>query len=142
MSSIQDSISAVVAEFTAMPTWEERYQRIIALARDLPPMPEEWKIESNRVRGCSSTVWLHATLEGDRLIFHADSDAVLVRGLAALLVKVYSGQQPTAIMTAPHTFLQDIGLNQNLSPNRASGLTAMVKQIVIYAMAYAVKLRG
>ncbi len=141
MSSIPDLQAALVAEFQALSAWEERYTRIIAMAKALTPMDEAWKVDANKVRGCSSTVWLHATLDGDRVTYHADSDAVLVRGLVALLLHVYSGRTPAEILAAPPTFIERMGLNQNLSPNRASGLTAMVKQIMIYAMAFQAKLR-
>jgi len=127
--SLTQTIDAIVAEFSALTDWEDRYKRIIALARDLPPMPDELKTDERKVRGCSSTVWLHAERDGDRVTYLADSDAVLVRGLVALLLKVYSGQRAEEILATQPTFIERIGLNQNLSPNRANGLTAMVTQI-------------
>lgn len=127
--SLKDTSDAIVAEFTALTEWEDRYKRIIALARDLPAMPDELKTDERKVRGCSSTVWLYAQRHGDRVTYLADSDAVLVRGLVALLLKVYSGQRAEEILATPPTFIENIGLNQNLSPNRANGLTAMVTQI-------------
>lgn len=141
MATPREKQAALVAEFSALGGWEERYQRIIALARSLPPLPEEHRIDANKVRGCSSTVWLHATESGGLVTYHADSDAVLVRGLVALLLSVYSGQPPAEILAAPPTFIQELGLNQNLSPNRANGLSAMAKQIMVYALAYQAKLR-
>lgn len=127
--SLKDTSDAIVAEFTALTEWEDRYKRIIALARDLPAMPDALKTDERKVRGCSSTVWLHAERNGDRVTYLADSDAVLVRGLVALLLKVYSGQRAEEILATQPTFIENIGLNQNLSPNRANGLTAMVTQI-------------
>jgi cysteine desulfuration protein SufE len=128
--SLNDKIDRIVADFAALPEWEDRYKRIIALAKTLPPMPETLKTEERKVRGCSSTVWLHADRRGDRVEYLADSDAVLVRGLVALLVQVYSGERAEEILATPPTFIERIGLNAaNLSPNRASGLTAMVTQI-------------
>jgi cysteine desulfuration protein SufE len=132
--SLQQTIDEIVAEFTAIADWEERYKRIIALARDLPAMPEHLKTDERKVRGCSSTVWLHAERRGDRVEYFADSDAVLVRGLVALLLKVYSQQKAEEILATQPTFIEHIGLNQNLSPNRANGLTAMVTQIRKYAL--------
>ena len=122
-------IESIVAEFAALPGWEDRYKRIIALAKDLPAMPDALKTDERKVRGCSSTVWLHAERHGDRVVYLADSDAVLVRGLVALLVKVYSGERAEDILATQPTFIERIGLNANLSPNRASGLSAMVTQI-------------
>ncbi len=136
MSSILEKEARLVDEFQAIPEWEERYKRIIAMARELAPMPDALKTDENKVRGCSSTVWLHADYDGARIAYAADSDAVLVRGLVALLLRVYSGHTPDEILAAPPEFIEEMGLNAHLSPNRANGLTAMVKQIKIYAMAF------
>lgn len=127
--SLNDTINAIVAEFDGLPAWEDRYKRIIALAKTLPAMPETLKTEDKKVRGCSSTVWLHADRRGDRVDYQADSDAVLVRGLVALLIRVYSGARAEEILATPPSFIERLGLNANLSPNRANGLTAMVTQI-------------
>jgi cysteine desulfuration protein SufE len=135
MSILQD-MARLVDEFQAQPDWESRYKLIIARARRLAPMPEELKRDDNKVRGCSSTVWLHAELKDGKVVFLADSDAVLVRGLVAILVEVYSGHAPAEILAAPPEFIEEMGLNVNLSPNRANGLTAMVRQIMIYAAAF------
>ena len=137
--SILQKMARLVEEFQALPDWESRYKRIIALAKELQPMPEELKNDSNKVRGCSSTVWLHAEVKDGNVVYLADSDAVLVRGLVALLVKVYSGHPASEILKAPPDFIEELGLNVNLSPNRANGLTAMVKQIMIYAAAFTAK---
>ena len=138
MSILQD-MARLVDEFQELPDWESRYKRIIALAKELQPMPEALKSDANKVRGCSSTVWLHAEQQDGKVVFLADSDAVLVRGLVALLLKVYSGHAPQEILAAPPDFIEELGLNVNLSPNRANGLTAMVKQIMIYAAAFQAK---
>lgn len=127
--SLNDTINAIVAEFDGLPEWEDRYKRIIALAKTLPAMPEALKTDDKKVRGCSSTVWLHADRRGDRVDYQADSDAVLVRGLVALLIRVYSGARAEEILATPPSFIERLGLNANLSPNRANGLTAMVTQI-------------
>jgi len=138
MSILQD-MARLVDEFQELPDWESRYKRIIALAKELKPMPEELKNDDNKVRGCSSTVWLHAEVQDGNVVYLADSDAVLVRGLVALLVKVYSGHSAAEILKSPPDFIEELGLNVHLSPNRANGLTAMVKQIMIYAAAFTAK---
>jgi cysteine desulfuration protein SufE len=132
--SLTAKIDRIVGEFAALPEWEERYKRIIALAKRLPPMPDELKTDDRKVRGCSSTVWLHAEREGDRVLLQADSDAVLVRGLVALLVEVYSGERAEEILATQPLFIERIGLNANLSPNRANGLVSMVTQIRKHAL--------
>ena len=132
--SILQQQARLVAEYQALATWEERYQKIIALGRSLPALPEDFRTDANKVRGCSSTVWLHATTAGGKVVFHADSDAAIPKGLAALLVQVYSGHTAAEIVAAPPEFIEELGLNQNLSPNRANGLTAMVKQLMAYAL--------
>lgn len=129
MPSIIDKQIALVEEFEALPDWEARYARVIAMARGLPPMPEELKTDARKVRGCSSQVWLAHELRDGCLHLQADSDAVLVRGLVALLLQVYSGHTPREILGAPPDFLQDMGLNAHLSPNRANGLASMAARI-------------
>ena len=125
-----------MAEFEAIPDWEARYKRIIDDAKTLAPLPEEHRIQANQVSGCSSTVWLQAAYADGVVTYLADSDAVLVRGLIALLLRVYSGHTPEEIIAAPPEFIEELGLNAHLSPNRANGLSAMVKQIKAYALAF------
>ncbi|MEK7415484.1 MAG: SufE family protein [Planctomycetota bacterium] len=129
MPSILDKQSALVDEFAAFPTWEERYTRLIAMAKALEPLADADRIDANKVRGCSSQVWLVQRNDGGRLYFRADSDAVLVRGLVALLLHVYSGHTPREILGTPPDFLEDMGLNAHLSPNRANGLASMAARI-------------
>jgi cysteine desulfuration protein SufE len=136
MPSILQKQAALVEEFSQDAEWQARYARIIARAKQLPPLPEVHRTDANKVRGCSSTVWLAAERDGDVVRFHADSDAILVRGLVALLVEVYSGHTPREIIGAEPAFIEELGLNVNLSPNRASGLTAMVRQLRAYAVAF------
>jgi cysteine desulfuration protein SufE len=133
---ILQNMARLIEEFQALPDWETRYKKIIDRAKRLTPMPEALKTEDNKVRGCSSTVWLHADFDGANVTYLADSDAVLVRGLVALLLEVYSGHPPDEIIANPPVFIEEMGLNVNLSPNRANGLTAMVKQITLYALAF------
>ena len=119
----------LVGEFSALPGWEERYAAIIARGKALPAMDPSLMTEANKVRGCSSSVWLVGGLRDGRLHLQADSDAILVRGLVALLIEVYSGRTPREILAAPPAFIEELGLDQHLSPNRANGLTAMVAAI-------------
>lgn len=127
--SIAEKQRALVAEFQRIESWEERYKRIIDLARHLPDMPDALKTDEKKVRGCASTVWLHSERRDDRVDYLADSDAVLVRGLIAILLRVYSGEKAEDILKTPPTFIEQLGLNTNLSPNRANGLVSMVNQI-------------
>lgn len=137
MIPITEQQDALVKEFAAYTDWEKRYQRIINLGKALPVMPEALKTEANKVRGCQSQVWLDAQLKDDgRVVYRADSDALIVRGLAALLVAVYSEHTPKEIMAAGSDFLTQIGLTSHLSQSRANGLAAMVRQFKNYAIAF------
>jgi cysteine desulfuration protein SufE len=127
--SILDKQIALVAEFEALSTWEERYARLIAMAKALPALEDAARTEVNKVRGCSSQVWLVHEVRDGLIHLRADSDAVLVRGLVALLLHVYSGHSAREILGAPPDFLEDMGLNANLSPNRANGLASMAARI-------------
>ena len=137
-----DRIKAIVLEFQKFSEWESRYKHLIELGKKLAPLPDEYKTEENKIKGCQSQVWLHAKLDGNKVIFSADSDASIVKGIIALLVQVYSGLTPDEILTTKPTFLEEIGLKEHLSMSRANGLTAMVKQISFYAMAFKVKLQS
>jgi cysteine desulfuration protein SufE len=139
--SIQEKQAEIVARFTAIEDWESRYREIIALGKQLPPMPEDLHTEANKVKGCQSQVWLSPRVEEGRIFFHADSDASIVRGLVALLVEVYNGHTPDEILAADETFLDRIGLIEHLSQTRSNGLSAMIKQIKYYALAYSAILK-
>lgn len=131
----------IICEFEGLKEWTDRYKHIIALGKQVNSFPEEHKKDQNIVKGCQSRVWLHAELENDGCIhFFADSDAAIVRGLIALLLRFYSGQTPDTILTTPPAFIQKIGMDQHLSMTRSNGLASMVKQMKIYAMAYKSKL--
>lgn len=134
--TIQDRQKQVVAEFADIQDWEGRYQKIIEVGKKLPDLPDSKKLEDYKVKGCQSQVWMHGRMEGDKLIFEADSDALIVRGLVALLLRVYSGATPKEILETPPDFIKDIGLESKLSPSRANGLFSMVKQMKFYAMAF------
>lgn len=142
--TIDQTQQAIIDEFSRFSEWEERYKRIIELGRALPDLADEHKTEKNRVRGCQSNVWLVPELREGRVHFAATSDAHIVRGLVALILRLYSGRTPQEILATPPDFITRIGLTDNLSQGRANGLAAMVEQIRLYAQAYAnlLRLRG
>ena len=129
----------VVEEFSFFDDWMDRYQYIIELGKTLKPMDPDLKIESNLIKGCQSNVWLFANQIEGKVEFVADSDAILTKGIIALLVRVYSGAHPDEILRAKSDFIDQIGLKEHLSPNRANGLVSMIKQIKMYALALSAK---
>lgn len=135
-STIEERQKEIVAEFEKIEDWEERYRKIIALGRDLPTFPEEHRADKNKVEGCQSQVWLHAELLEGNVFYIADSDAAIVRGLIAMILRVYSGRPPGEVVEASADFVNQIGLGQHLSPTRSNGLASMLKQIKYYAMAF------
>ena len=134
--SVAERQLEVVNEFSRFTDWEDRYRRLIELGKQLPPLPDDKKIDDLRVKGCQSQVWMHAGLKDGRIHFDADSDALLVRGLVALLLRVYSDQTAADILATPPDFVREIGLESKLSPSRANGLVSMIKQMRFYAMAF------
>jgi cysteine desulfuration protein SufE len=138
---IQERINALITEFNQFKDWEDRYRHLIDIGKKLPAMDEKNRLESNKVKGCQSQVWLAADLVDDRIVFEADSDASIVKGIVALLVQVYSGSTPDEILTTKPTFLEDLGLREHLSMSRANGLNSMMKQISFYALAFKAKLQ-
>lgn len=136
MSTIAERQSAIVAELQACASWQDRYKRIIQLGRDLPAFPEEHRTDDNKVKGCQSQVWVHARLDGDKVLIVGDSDAAIVKGLLAIVLRVFSDASPAEIVAAPVTFLDELGMNENLSQTRANGLAAMLKQIKLYGLAF------
>ncbi len=140
--SLAQRQAAVVAEFQSLSDWEDRYKKLIEIGKALPDLPDAKKLEDFKVKGCQSQVWMHARLEDGKVVFEADSDALLVRGLVALLLKVYSNATPKEILETPPDFVKDIGLESKLSPSRANGLFSMIKQMKFYAMAFQARLGG
>ncbi len=140
LMTIQEKENEIIENFQFLENWEERYSYIIDLGKQLPEMSAKKKIDNNLIRGCQSKVWLDAYLEGDILHFEADSDGILPKGIAALLVELYSGQPVKDILAADFSFIEKIGLHEFLSPSRANGLMAMIQQIKYYAVAYQSKL--
>ena len=136
---IEDTQNRIVKEFNLFEDWTERYKYIIKLGSKLPPLNSSKKIDSNIVKGCQSQVWLHAELNDGRIVFEADSDAAITKGLVALMIRLYSHQTPTAILKTEPTFITEIGMSDHLSPTRANGLASMVRQMKIYALAFSSK---
>lgn len=134
--SIQETQKEIVEEFQYLPDWEEKYGEIIRLGRKLPEYPEEFRDEKYKVKGCQSQVWLHPEFKDGKIIFDADSDAMIVKGLIGLLMRVYNNRTPQEILDNPPDFLQEIGIDNHLSPTRKNGLGAMMKQIQMYAVAF------
>lgn len=142
MADIHEIQQKIIDEFRALGDWTERYKHIIKQGRELEPLDDKYKVEDNLVRGCQSQVWLHTKLEDGKVIFEADSDAAITKGLVALMVRFYSDQTPETIISTSPDFIKKIGMEQHLSPTRSNGLASMVKQMKIYAMAYKTKLEN
>lgn len=140
MDLMKERQQAVVSEFASLSNWEDRYKKLIEIGKSLPDLPDAKKTEDSKVKGCQSQVWMHAHVEGGKIIFEADSDALLVRGIVALLLRVYSNATPAEILSSAPDFVKEIGLESKLSPSRANGLFSMIKQMKFYAMAFQVKL--
>lgn len=134
--TITQTIEQMATSLNAMPDWEERYSAIIAMGKGLSQYPEEHRTEQFKVKGCQSQVWLHPTLRDGIIYFDADSDALIVKGLVALLMKIYNERTPAEILSSKDDVAQQLSLEQHLSPNRANGLASMMKQIRLYALAY------
>lgn len=136
IKEIQDEI---IDEFSMFDDWEERYQYVIDLGNSLPLINEQYKTEDNIIKGCQSKVWLHGEQQDGEIVFTADSDAILTKGIIAILIRVFSGQKPQDILDADTAFIDEIGLKEHLSPTRANGLVSMIKQIKMYALAFSAK---
>lgn len=137
ISEIQEEI---VDEFSMFDDWMQKYEYIIDMGKSLPLIDEKYKVDHNIIKGCQSKVWVHAELEGDRLVFTADSDAIITKGIIAVLVRAFSNQKPQDIIDADTNFIDEIGLKEHLSPTRANGLVSMIKQLKLYAVAYQTQL--
>jgi cysteine desulfuration protein SufE len=136
IKEIQDEI---VDEFSMFEDWMQRYEYIIELGKSLPIIEEKYKTEDNIIKGCQSKVWVHGEEQGEKIVFSADSDAILTKGIIAILIRVFSNQKPEAILEANTAFIDEIGLKEHLSPTRANGLVSMIKQIKMYALAFQAK---
>lgn len=137
--SIDEAQKEVIAEFIDFDDWMDRYQMLIDLGNELGVLDEKYKTEQNIIDGCQSRVWLQCDYTDGKLVFTADSDALIVKGIIALLIRVISGHTPQEILDSEFYFIDKIGLREHLSPTRSNGLLAMVKQIKAYALAYSMK---
>lgn len=139
MKTINELQDEVVEEFADFDDWMDKYQLLIDLGSEQEPLPEAYKTEQNLIDGCQSRVWLQADMEGDKLVFRAESDALIVKGIVALLIRVLSGHTPAEILDADLYFIEKIGLKEHLSPTRSNGLLAMLKQMKMYALVFKAK---
>jgi cysteine desulfuration protein SufE len=133
INEIQDEI---IEEFTELDDWMDRYQLLIDMGSDQQPLPEKYKTEQNLIDGCQSRVWLQADLVDGHIHFQAESDALIVKGIVTLLLRVFNDQTPEEILSADLYFIDQIGLREHLSPTRSNGLLAMLKQMKLYALAF------
>jgi cysteine desulfuration protein SufE len=140
MNKINAVQEEIVEEFSLFDDYHQRYEYMIELGKTLPLIDPEYKTEENIIKGCQSKVWIHADLEGDKLVFTADSDAIITKGIIAVLIRVFSNQHPDAILGADTSFIDKIGLKEHLSPTRANGLVSMIKQLKMYAIAFKTQL--
>ncbi|SDR91552.1 Cysteine desulfuration protein SufE [Gillisia sp. Hel1_33_143] len=138
--SIKENQQEIVEEFSMFDDWMERYEYMIELGKSLPLIDEKYKVEENLIKGCQSKVWVHAQLDGNKLNFTADSDAIITKGIVAILIRAFSNQHPSEILESDTQFIDDIGLKEHLSPTRANGLVSMIKQLKMYALAYQTQL--
>jgi len=136
MQSIKEIQEDIIDEFSMFEDWEERYQYMIDLGKTLPLIEEQFKTEENIIKGCQSKVWVHAEMDNSNVVFTADSDAIITKGIIAILIRVFSNQSPQAILDANTDFIDEIGLKEHLSATRANGLVSMIKEIKMYAIAY------
>lgn len=134
--SIEETEKEIVEEFSLFDSWDDKYEYIIDLGKKLPPLDATYKIDENKVRGCQSTVYLIAEHKDGRVFYKAESDAVIVKGLISMLIRVLSGQKPDDIINAPLNFIREIGMMTHLAQTRSNGLLAMVKQMKNYALAF------
>ena len=139
MKTIEEIEQEIIDEFSLFDSWDDKYEYIIELGKKLPPLEEQYKKDENKVRGCQSTVWLVADYKEGRIYYKADSDAVIVKGLISMLIRVLSGQTPDAIVNAKLDFIKAIGMMSHLAQTRSNGLLAMVKQMKNYALAFKLK---
>lgn len=137
--TIQEAEQEIIEEFSDYEDWMDKYQLLIDLGNEQEPLDEKYKTESNLIDGCQSRVWLQADYEDGKIHFQAESDALIVKGIVSLLLRVFSDRTPDEILNADLRFIEEIGLKEHLSPTRSNGLVAMIKQIRLYAMAFKAK---
>jgi cysteine desulfuration protein SufE len=137
--TIEEIEKEIVEEFSLFDSWDDKYEYIIDLGKKLPPLDQKYRVDENKVRGCQSTVWLAAEFSNGKVFYKADSDAVIVKGLISMLIRVLSGQTPDEIVAAKLAFINEIGMTNHLAQTRSNGLLAMVKQMKNYALAFKIK---
>ena len=140
METISEAQEEILEEFSMFDNWIQRYEYMIELGKSLPMIDSQYKNEDYIIKGCQSKVWVHADLEDNKLVFTADSDAIITKGIIAILIRVFSHQHPDAILEANTDFIDKIGLKEHLSPTRANGLVSMIKQLKMYAIAFKTQL--
>ena len=136
LEKIAEKEESIIEEFSLFEDWMDKYEHIIGLGKELPLIEESLKSDDLLIKGCQSQVWLHAKLENGKVIYTADSDAIITKGIISLLIRVLSGQTPDEIINTDLTFIEHIGLKEHLSPTRSNGLVSMVKQMKLYALAF------
>jgi cysteine desulfuration protein SufE len=139
MATIKEIQDEIIAEFNDFDDWLDRYQLLIDLGGEQEPLPAEYKTDNNLIEGCQSRVWLQADYVDGKVLFSAESDAMIVKGIVSLLIKVYSGHTPDEILANEPYFVEAIGLKEHLSPTRSNGLLAMIRQMKLYALAFKAK---
>ncbi|MBO7192691.1 MAG: SufE family protein [Bacteroidaceae bacterium] len=139
MATIKEIQDEIIAEFSDFDDWLDRYQLLIDLGTEQEPLPDEYKTDNNLIEGCQSRVWLQADFVDGKVLFRAESDALIVKGIVSLLIKVYSGHTPDEILDNEPYFVEAIGLKEHLSPTRSNGLLAMIKQMKLYALVFKTK---
>ncbi len=139
IASIEEREQELIEEFSMFTDWMEKYEYLIELGKELEPLDASHKTEDNIIKGCQSQVWLHASYEDGQVNFEADSDAIITKGIIALLIRVLSESKPQEIIEAELKFIDEIGLHEHLSPTRSNGLVSMVKQMKHYALAFSLK---
>lgn len=137
--TIKETEDQLISEFSQFDDWIEKYNYLIELGKELPPMDESYKTDNNLISGCQSQVWLHAKYEGGKVVFSADSNTVITKGIISLLVQLLSNQEPDEIINADLNIISEIGLSDHLSPTRSNGLMSMIKQMKLYAYAFKMK---
>jgi cysteine desulfuration protein SufE len=135
METIKDIQAGVIEDFEMFDDWMQKYEYLIDLGKELTPIEEKYKIEDNLIKGCQSRVWLHAEKRDDKIIYTADSDAIMTKGIIAILINVLSNQKAAEIVSADLSFIDAIGLKEQLSATRANGLVSMIKKMKLYALA-------
>ena len=134
--TIKETHKNIVEQFSNLTDWDDKYSLLIKMGKQLPKIPKEIKTDKYKLDGCQSQVWMNAKLDNGKILIDGDSDAMIVKGLVAILIKAYSGFTPAEILSTPPDFLKQIGIDKHLSPTRKNGLGAMLKQIQLFAVAY------